>query len=174
MTAIYRAIDGLARFSAYVAAALIVGIAVLILVEIFCRAVFNLSLSFAWEYSAYFMGTAVFLAAAFTMRTGGHVRVSLLSSNVPPPVARAIDWVATFFGTAIAIYVAYALGDFAWQAFLSGSTSPTIDEIPLVIPRGAIAFGALLLAVQMIARSIQTVTGADIEDAVARKTFGIE
>ena len=69
MSAIFRSIDALARWSAYVAAMLIMGIAVLILAEIFCRAVLNISLSFAWEYSAYFMGTAVFLAAAF-MLTG--------------------------------------------------------------------------------------------------------
>ncbi|MEC7515579.1 MAG: TRAP transporter small permease subunit, partial [Pseudomonadota bacterium] len=79
MARIFNFIDGLARLSAYLAAGLIVGIAALILAEIFSRAVLNLSLSFAWEYAAYFMGAAVFLAAVFTLRSGGHVRVSLLS-----------------------------------------------------------------------------------------------
>lgn len=174
MTLIFDYLDRLGRLSGYLAAALIAGIAVLILAEIFCRSLFNLSLSFAWEYSAYFMGAAIFLSAAFTMRTGGHVRVSLLSANLPPRIAKAIEWVATFYGTAIAVYIAYALCDFAWQALLSGSTSPTIDEIPLVYPRGAIAAGAVLLALQMLARSIQVVIGADVEDQTARKTFSIE
>jgi len=173
MKMFFALIDRISRLSGYLAALLIVGIAVLILVEIFCRSVFNLSLSFAWEYSAYFMGTAIFLAAAFTMRTGGHVRVSIVSSSVPPAVARVIELIATIFGTGIAIYVAYALSAFAWQAFVSGNTSPTIDEIPLVYPRGAIAFGAVLLAIQMIARSARALTGEATEDEVARKTYGI-
>ena len=71
--------------------------------EIFSRAVLNLSLSFAWEYAAYFMGAAVFLAAAFTLRSGGHVRVSLLSSSVPARMAKAIDMAATLFAAALAV-----------------------------------------------------------------------
>ncbi|MGB1005823.1 MAG: TRAP transporter small permease subunit [Thalassobaculaceae bacterium] len=174
MARVFDLIDWLARLSAYLAAFLIVAIAVLILTEIFCRAVLNLSLSFAWEYAAYFMGGAVFLAAAFTLRSGGHVRVSLLSNSVPAKMAKAIDMAATFFAAVIAVYVAYALLAFAWQACASGSTSPTIDEVPLVYPRGVMAVGALLLAVQMIARAVQCLMGLPTEDAQARRVFGVE
>ena len=174
MARIFNFIDGLARLSAYLAAGLIVGIAALILAEIFSRAVLNLSLSFAWEYAAYFMGAAVFLAAAFTLRSGGHVRVSLLSNSVPARMAKAIDMAATLFAAAIAVYVAYALLAFSWQAHVSGSTSPTIDEVPLVYPRGVMAIGALLLAVQMIARALQNLMSLPPEDAEARRIFGVE
>ncbi|MED5365544.1 MAG: TRAP transporter small permease [Pseudomonadota bacterium] len=174
MARIFNFIDGLARLSAYLAAGLIVGIAALILAEIFSRAVLNLSLSFAWEYVAYFMGAAVFLAAAFTLGSGGHVRVSLLSSSVPASMAKAIDMAATLFAAAIAVYVAYALLAFSWQAHVSGSTSPTIDEVPLVCPRGVMAIGTLLLAVQMIARALQNLMSLPPEDAEARRIFGVE
>ena len=75
---------------------------------------------------------------------------------------------------AIAVYVAYALLAFAWQAHVSGSTSPTIDEVPLVYPRGVMAIGALLLAVQMIARALQNLMSLPPEDAEARSIFGVE
>ena len=73
-------LDALSRVCGYVAAVLVVGVAALILTEVFCRTVLNMSLSFAWEYSAYFLAVSIFLAAAFTLRTrtGGHVRVMLL------------------------------------------------------------------------------------------------
>jgi TRAP-type C4-dicarboxylate transport system permease small subunit len=167
-------IDDIGRYSAYLAAMLVVGIAVLILAEIFSRNVLNISLSFSFEFSAYFMATAIFLAAAFTMRTGGHVRVSILSSAVPPQVARLVDVVATIIGTVLAIILAYAMISFAWKAGITGRTSATIDETPLVIPQGIMAFGALMLALQMIARVIRMIMGDEVEDQEARKTYGVE
>ena len=167
-------IDDIGRYSAYLAAMLVVGIAVLILAEIFSRNVLNISLSFSFEFSAYFMATAIFLAAAFTMRTGGHVRVSILSSAVPPQVARLVDVVATIIGTVVAIILAYAMISFAWKAGITGWTSATIDETPLVIPQGIMAFGALMLALQMIARVIRMIMGDEVEDQEARKTYGVE
>ena len=167
-------IDDIGRYSAYLAAMLVVGIAVLILAEIFSRNVLNISLSFSFEFSAYFMATAIFLAAAFTMRTGGHVRVSILSSAVPPQVARLVDVVATIIGTVVAIILAYAMISFAWKAGITGRPSGTIDETPLVIPQGIMAFGALMLALQMIARVIRMIMGDEVEDQEARKTYGVE
>ena len=128
---IFGALDALSRACAYVAAALVVGIAALILTEIFCRTVLNISLSFAWEYSAYFLAVSIFLAAGFTLRTGGHVRVMLLSQSVPPRVAHWLDVLATLGGIVIAGWLAWSLAAFAWQSWATGSTSATIDETPL-------------------------------------------
>ena len=149
MARIFNFIDGLARLSAYLAAGLIVGIAALILAEIFSRAVLNLSLSFAWEYAAYFMGAAVFLAAAFTLRSGGHVRVSLLSNSVPARMAKAIDMAATLFAAAIAVYVAYALLAFAWLE-PSWPASFAHGTARLVLEPARCARLASLLSVQLL------------------------
>ena len=163
----------LARACGYVAAALVVGIAALILTEIFCRTVLNVSLSFAWEYSAYFLAVSIFLAAAFTLRTGGHVRVMLLSQNVPPRAAQRLDLLATVAGTVIAGWLAWSLAAFAWQSWATGSTSATIDETPLVYPQAAMAFGAALLTLQLVARTIRLLAGDAPEDDETRRDFGV-
>ena len=72
------------------------------------------------------------------------------------------------------IPVFFLLLAFVWQARVSGSTSPTIDEVPLVYPRVVMAIGALLLAVQMIARALQNLMSLPPEDAEARRIFGVE
>ena len=166
-------LDALSRVCGYVAAVLVVGIAALILTEVFCRTVLNISLSFAWEYSAYFLAVSIFLAAAFTLRTGGHVRVMLLSQNVPPRTAHWLDFVATLGGVVIAGWLAWSLTAFAWKSWATGSTSATIDETPLVIPQGAMAFGAVLLALQLVARAIRLLAGDPPEDEAARREFGV-
>ncbi len=169
-----RLIDGVGRFSGYAAAAMIVGIALLVLSEIVFRNVFNISLTFAWDYSAYMMAGAIFCGAAFTLRSGGHVRVSLLTHNVPPLLAYVIDLVATLFACAISIYAAYALILFAWSSYASGRTSATIDATPLVYPQGIIAFGATLLAAQFIARLIRLILREAPEDEAAKEAYGVD
>ena len=172
LTRLLAGIDELSRTCGYVAAALVLGIAGLILAEIFCRTVLNVSLSFAWEYAAYFFAVSIFLGAAFALRTGGHVRVMLLSQSVPPRVAHWLDVLATAVGTLIAGFLAWSLTSFAARSWISGSTSPTIDETPLVYPPAAMAFGAALLTLQLMARAVRLFVGEPPEDEEAKQDFG--
>jgi len=165
-------IDALSRACGYLAAVLVLGIAALILAEIFCRTALNVSLSFAWEYAAYFFAVSIFLAAAFALRTGGYVRVMLLSQSVPPRLAYWLDVAATVAGTMIAGVLAWALTAFAAKSWVSGSTSPTIDETPLVYPQAAMAFGAALLTLQLVARAVRLFVGEPPEDEEAKQDFG--
>ena len=165
-------IDALSRACGYLAALLVLGIAGLIFAEIFCRTVLNISLSFAWEYAAYFFAVSIFLAAAFALRTGGYVRVMLLSQSVPPRLAYWLDVVATAAATMIAGVLAWSLTSFAARSWASGSTSATIDETPLVYPQAAMAFGAALLTLQLVARAVRLFVGEPPEDEEAKQDFG--
>ena len=171
LSRVLAGIDALSRACGYIAAALVLGIATLILAEIFCRTALNVSLSFAWEYAAYFFAVSIFLAAAFALRTGGYVRVLLLSQSVPPRLAYWLDVIATVAGTMIAGVLAWALTAFAAKSWVSGSTSPTIDETPLVYPQAAMAFGAALLTLQLVARAVRLFLGEPPEDEDAKDEF---
>lgn len=169
-----RLIDTVSHLAGYAAALMITGIAALVLTEIVCRNVLNISLTFAWDYSAYMMAGAIFCGAAFTLRTGGHVRVSLLTHNVPPSISKVIDFAATVFALGITSFASYALILFAWQSFTTGRTSSTIDATPLVYPQGIIAFGVTLLALQFLVRLIRLITGAPPEDTAAKEAYSVE
>ena len=147
--------DKLAWLSGVVGAALMAVIAVLIIAEVGMRALFNYSLVFAWEYAAYCMGAAVFLGAAFTLRSDGHIRVNLLIENVSPAVGRVIDMVCSAIGIAVCAFLTYAMAMKTLDDFRSGSHAPTPMETPLAVSDAAIAAGLLLLTLQMIARLIR-------------------
>ena len=174
MRAILNGVDRLSQLAGLLAVLLVVAIVVLIITEIVCRTLLNLSLSFAWEYSAYFLGTAIFLGAAFTLRTGGHVRVAFLTTSRNPLVARTVEHLATVFGVCITVYLAWSMAFFAWRTFVTGSTSPTIDAVPLVYPTSALAFGAILLALQMIVRLIRLVIKDPPDDQEAMRSYSVE
>ena len=164
LTRLFETVDNISKWGAILAALMVAAIAVLILAEISARSLFNYSLSFAWEYSAYCMAMAIFCGAAYTLRTGGHIRVSLLSSSLSPKLAWGVDLLATILGCGIAAFLAQALVRLAWRSFISGSTSATISATPLVIPQAIIALGALFLTMQLLLRIIRLLTGAPTED----------
>ncbi len=146
------------------AAVLIVSIAAVTITEIVARSVFNYSFSFAWEYNAYAMGMAMFCGMAFTFRTGGHIRVSLLASSLPRKWAHVVDILCTLCGLFFSGYISFALCQLAWRSFLHGSTSPSVTATPLIIPQGLIALGAVLLTLQFAARLVRLFIGDEPED----------
>ena len=101
--------DRFARAVAALAAVMIAGIAVLILAEVTLRSLVNTSLPYAWEYSSYLNGMAVFCGAAFTLRHAGHVRVQLLAGRAESRGRRVLELVATTLGLLAAGFVAYGL-----------------------------------------------------------------
>ena len=164
LAAFVRVVDALSYGAALLSAGLTFSIVAMILCEIAARSLFNISISFAWEYSAYAMGVAMFGGAAFALRTGGHIRVSLLAGRLPPAAAHWVDVLCTVVGTALAGYLALAIGQLAWRSFEAGSTSPTVSATPLVIPQAAIAAGAALLTAQLLARLARLLWHEPTED----------
>ncbi len=174
MRAVLSAVDRVSQLAGVLAVLLVVGIVALIIVEVLCRTFFNLSLSFAWECSAYFLGSAIFLGAAFTLRTGGQVRVAFLTTSRNPHVARISEFLGTVFGVGITCYLAYSMVLFAWQTFVAGSTSFTVVAVPLIYPTSGLAIGAVLLALQMIVRLIRLLIGDPPDDREAMQSYSVE
>lgn len=174
LSRVLAVVDGASRLAGAFSMLLIVGIAVLIITEVVCRFVFNLSLSFAWEYSAYFLGIAIFCGAAFTLRTGGHVRVSFLTTASSPFLTWVVELVCTLFGLGVASFIAYSLTQFAWRSYVTGSNSATIDATPLVIPQSGLALGAILLVLQLLVRLIRLLTNEPPEDQAAMESYSVE
>ena len=165
MSRLFAQIDAFSRLVAILSAVLTVSIVAMILSEVLARSLFNYSLSFAWEYSAYAMGVAMFCGAGFTLRTGGHIRVSILASSLPTRAAYWLDVFCTLLAIGISGFLSYALILFAWRSFIAGSTSPTVSATPLIIPQGAIAFGASLLTLQLVVRLVRLFIDEEPEDA---------
>ena len=102
------------------------------------------------EIGAFLFVSAVFLAMAGTLRTGGHVRVTLAAQRLPEGAARGL-------GVAV-IAVALALGLWAtWNAIgmvrdslRFGDVSYGMIPIPLAVPQGVMAAGLALFCVALV------------------------
>lgn len=157
--AISNAVDGVSRILAYLSGAAILAIAVMQVAEIVLRNAAGISLRFVWEYASYLHIAAIFLGAAFTLRTGGHIRVTLARSLNP----RAFEVIATLVGLAISSFLTMSLLQMAWSYAATGRTSGTINDVPLVYPASFVAFGAAMLTLQLILRLVHVCIGREPE-----------
>ncbi|GAB5096288.1 TRAP transporter small permease subunit [Caballeronia sp. LP006] len=117
----------------------------------------------AWEYSSYLMAVTFTFGAALTLRAGGHIRVRVLLSNASPRVVKGLECVSAAAGFAFAAFFSVAMTHFSYQAFLTDERS-LASSTPLWIPKAFVAFGAMLLALQLLARLGQLFLDEPVED----------
>ncbi len=145
-----NAMDRFTRCLSLLSGVALGAVAVFIVLEIVLRNLFGISLHFLWELGVFVHMSAVFLGLAWTLRTGGHIRVTLLKSVLP----RGAEWLGLGLGFVISLYVSSALVQLCWSYFKSGRTSGSITDTPLVYPSAIIAFGACLLSLQILMRAV--------------------
>lgn len=168
------AIDALSTAGAWAAVLCILAILGLIVGEVAARNLFNYSIYFAWEFSAYLMGATFMLGAGYTLRAGAQIRVNVLITGIGGILARAVDLGATALSAAIAAYLSYALFLLTWLSWIRHSRSAQASELPLWIPQLALAVGAAILTLQLAARLFRLLRGEPGDDPRLRLAQDVE
>jgi TRAP-type mannitol/chloroaromatic compound transport system permease small subunit len=152
-----RVVDALALAAAYVAAACLLAMVVLVLAEIsvgLLSRVFKSvpsGIRFAWEYSAYLMGASFLFGGALTLRSGMQIRVEMLLRAGNGRFERPLELFSSLIGAVFLAMLAWSLTAFAWQSW--GSSQVSGDTLtPLWIPQSALALATGIFALQALAR----------------------
>ena len=157
-----RILNAIYRLAAILAAGCIGAICLLISAQVLLNAGSRLGLplpttipSYA-DFSGFLLAGATFLALPWTMRTGGHVRVSLVTRTLPP---RLRLWVELAVIALSACFSGFA----AWYAFLLveesiafGDVSPGIVPVPLWLPQLFMVTGLTLLTLSLVHSLFET------------------
>ena len=124
-------------------------------------------------YAGYCMAAASFFALAHTLNHGGHIRVSLLLSQLGRYRRLAEIW-CFGIGSVLAVFLAiYAIKAVQISIKLN-DISQGQDATPIWIPQLPMAIGAALFAVAMIDRLIRILTGGSYELGSGGATSSIE
>lgn len=157
IAAFQRFADHLSLASAYVAAACLFAMVLLVLAEISVGLLSRVfpsmpnNIRFAWEYSAYLMGSAFMFGGALTLRSGMQIRVELLLRAAGGRFERPLELLSSLVGAVFLGVLAWSLTVFAWRSFASSQVSG--DTLtPLWIPQGALALATVVFALQALAR----------------------
>ena len=153
-----RFLDRLYQGCGVLAAIFIVCIALAILAEVVGR-MLGILIPAATEFAGYCLASAVFLALAYTLVSGEHIRVSLLLQRAPKRFRHALEIWCLVAGTGLSIYFAWHIAAFTYESFLFEEVGHGLIKTPLWIPQSGMALGMVVLAIAFVDELIAILTG---------------
>jgi TRAP-type C4-dicarboxylate transport system permease small subunit len=108
-----------------------------------------------------------------TLRAGQQIRVELLLRAGGGRLARPLELASCVVGTLVTVFLAYALVGLTLRTYGFGEVSQD-SFTPLWIPQAVLSVGAVILALQMIARTLASFLGAPVERPDLGATTAIE
>lgn len=162
MDRILTFMDRLSRFAETIAVVLIFGYCALMLTEVVARAQAQ-SFSFTWEFSQYAMASIFALAAGPAIRTGVHVRISLLPEALPPAGRKWLDVLANVAALVIVALIVAAVWTKTSTSFERNILATSVTKTPLWIPQAMVLWGMSQLWLDLAARLVRRVTGRTCE-----------
>ena len=108
------------------------------------------------EISGFLLVGASFLGLAYTFVNGGHIRVTLLISNLPPRVRVFIELWCLSLALLLASYLAFYEYRLLADSIAFNETSYGLLRIPLWIPQSAMLIGTLLFCLALLEAWVNT------------------
>jgi len=144
-----RSLDALYDGAAWLAALMMVGLLVMVLLSISGR-LLHFHVPGTDAYAGYLMAGAGFLALAHTLKRGEHIRVTLLLGMLQGGARRAMEIWALFAASALALLGAFYSARLVWQSHLFNDISTGNDATPLWLPQLGMAIGMAILSIAFI------------------------
>lgn len=170
--AIKKCADTLSWLSALLAAVVMAGMLVLILVEIVARNLFDSSTYIAPEFVAYGLATFTFLGLGYTLAEGQLLHVSVLSDRISTTARRLL----AFLSAILTLFLMAFLGWQFWSSmtvnFRNGTIGPSIAEVPLWIPEAILLLGIGVFLIQIMAQILMFLLSEEIE-AETQQSSGV-
>lgn len=134
---------------------------------VFVRAVLGESSIWQTEFVTFSLIAATFLGAPYILLTRGHVAVDVVPLMVGVPARRVLHMAGAAMSLAFCLLFLYASIPWWYEAWQSGSTTPSIWRARLWIPYLSVPVGLALLCLQYAAEVFLVVTARELPFGLA-------
>lgn len=153
-----RMLNKLYDLSGLLAAFFLLLIGVLVVAQVVAR-FFGAMIPSADDFARLSMAASSFLALAFTMRQGAHIRVNLLIDRLPPGPARAVEIFCLLCGVLLLGFFSYYCVDTVRDGILFPDYTIGLIPIPKWIPQVGMTIGVVLLFISFVDDLVCTLSG---------------
>ncbi len=179
---IRKALDRLYISSGAVASLLIAGICLLVCTQVLFNLItrfgglsINLTIPSYGDFAGYMLAASSFLALAYTLTQGGHIRVNLVLTRLPIGARWVAEMLSLCACAVVSGYVTFYMGKLCWESYEFGDLSPGIVAIPIWIPQSSVLVGMIILTVALFDCLQRTITSrASVFAAVELRKEGAE
>ena len=158
----YKGVKKANLLCATLAGFLLLFVTLSIFVDVFLRYVFSRPSIWITEVSTYLFLYIIYLATAYTLQQGTHIKVTFLLDPLPPRARRIVNLVTSIFGIVFTVVLLWQSSIMTWSAFMGNWTSPTILSAPYAYIHGVMVLGSLLLLLTFICTTILEFRGEDL------------
>lgn len=102
------------------------------------------------DFSGFLLAAASFLALAYTLRSGGHIRVNLFISHLQGGIRRFIEGVILLLALILVGYAAWSVLLLVIESYQFNELSQGYIPVPLWIPQAPMAAGLLILEIALL------------------------
>ena len=169
MDAYIRGVTFLSRVAG-VAAAFLIGLAVLVICDIVVeRYILNLTTIWQIDVVTYSIVSATFVGSAYVLMTRGHVNVDILPLHLGPRGRYWLALVTMLTAMAFCVVIFVLCSAYWYEAFSEGWRSNTVWRARLWIPYLSMPIGLGLLILQYVADLLNLLTGRSPPFGIAPK-----
>ncbi len=166
---IRKTLDRLYSISGAVAAVFLVLICLLVSVQVVFNLItklfgtdFALTIPSYAEFAGFFLASASFLALAYTLMRGGHIRVTLVLQFLPKTARFMFEIFGLALCAATSLYATWFMANLTYESFEFGDLSPGIIATPLWIPQTSLTIGLAILSIALLDLTISTLIKRDL------------
>jgi TRAP-type C4-dicarboxylate transport system permease small subunit len=113
------------------------------------------------DFTGFFLAAASFLALAYTLREGGHIRVSLVIQQLSPRFQRITDIWSIALGGATTLYFTWYTALLTHESYSYHDLSSGMVAVPLWIPQMGMLVGLIVLSIAFIDELFAVLSGND-------------
>jgi TRAP-type C4-dicarboxylate transport system permease small subunit len=162
-------IDGLTRFTGWLAALSLVAAAFIITEAVIARKIFGVSTIWQTQASVYLLMFSVFVGAPFVQMNEAHLNVDLVIIHFSPRAREIVMIIVSIATCLLALVVAWYAWPMWWESVVMDTHSSSLWGPPLWIPYIFMPLGMSLLFLQYIvyiSRKIEALRKGEIETVV--------
>ena len=163
-------LDWLYRASGAVAAFFLVAICVVVLLQVGANLIDALIKAFGGEpiglvipsyaeFAGFFLAASSFLALAYTLRAGAHIRVELVLQRFGIGARRLAELWCVAVSAGVSMYFTWYTVGLVLESIEFGDLSPGIVPVPLWIPQAAMALGLAVLSIALLDELVRQLRG---------------
>jgi len=143
----HRIAESLSRFVFYFGAAILLAMPLLVVVNIFLRAVSGYSIGNVEEIVGYMLVAVTFFGVSITFRAKSLFQVTFLFNSLPASLRKILNRVYLCLIIGFCMVMIWFTSLLVVSSFVRGKVSDTVLHTPLYIPQALIPFGFLIFLV---------------------------
>lgn len=158
-------------FEEWILGVLLIGMAIILMMQIIMRSIFGASLTWAEEVARYFYVWSVFLSVGYTIRAKNILRVDLILGKLPKKLRFVVEILLDIANVVLYAYLAHFAVIVVRGIYTSHQTSPAL-EIPMYLVYLIIPAGFALASLRSVQKIYLDVTGKN--DTQSKSSAEIE